>query len=148
MTAVDALAKRLFEHVSSMTLSAGILFLYVLNDNPWLISHLPENGKPLILFIIVAVVYVYETSVKNNRKVVKMLLEMARTSEIKAVKSDINGLYRHYKTFGERYITDEATIMEIDATHDSLKSLKINSYHQRKIEFLSKQIKREVDNAF
>ena len=139
---LDLLLRRIAAHVSSAMLILVVSIYYVLSDHEWLNAFLPINGKPLVMFMLVSIVILYELITKGHANVTSQIGEVAKQIEINAVMGSISGLYRQYICKGEEFITDEATIMEIDSAFDNLKRLGINSYNQRKIEFLASKIRR------
>ena len=127
----ETLINRISKHVSTVVLSTGVVIYYILSDHEWVNSLLPENGKPLVIFMLVSIVMLHEQVKKISRQMT-----------VHAVTVSVDGLYRQYLVSDNEFIRDEATIQEIDETYDQLKKLGMNSYRQKKIEFLSSKIER------
>jgi len=144
----NELLKRLLQHVSSVSLAVTVISLYLMGDTKWLDPYLPENGKFLILCLLIGLVVVYELSIlgakridckvgKLDLKVQEVLLNM----EINSLVQAVNGLYGRFLASGDEFITNEYTIKELSDLTDKRLRLGVNSYTQGRLEFLNSKIK-------
>jgi hypothetical protein len=132
----------LLKGISRVLLATMIMLYYVFDDHELINSLLPENGKPLTALVLILVAILYELMIRGDEKIICQLKDVSKQIEVSSVTHSISSLYRQHIVSQEEFITDETTIKEIDDTHDKLIKLGMNSYKQRKIEFLASKIKR------
>jgi len=120
-----------------------------MGEPDWLDDYLPINGKPLVLFLLVGLILVYELSITGQKliscKVSKIdgkVEDVLKQMEINRLIHAVNGLYGRFETSGDVFIDNEYTIKELSELTDMRERLQINSYTQGRLNYLVSKIKR------
>jgi hypothetical protein len=143
-----ALFNRLSCHVSSFTLVSLLFITYLLDKTHWINSYLPENGKPFVVFLLVAIVIIYELSVITHSSTQNQISEVdlqvkaiLHQMEINRLVSSVNAMYTCFIQSKDEFIDNVYTIKELSELTDSRKRLGINSYTQGRIEYLQSKVR-------
>ncbi len=137
------LISRILAHTSSVTLTALIIVGYIFTDGEYLEGYLPLNGKPLVVFMLVSIVILYELFSYNQKKLSDQIDELSENIQIGNLKQAVNGLYGRFLASGDTIIDNEYTIKELAEMKDLLVKLKVNSYTQDRLTFLRSKIERK-----
>lgn len=135
------LLKRILKHISSLSLVLIVLIIYMLGDPHWLDSYLPINGKPLVIFLLIGLVLVYELSISGQKVLICKVDDISKRMEINRLIQSVNALYGRFIDSGDTEITHEYTIKELSELTDMRERLGINSYTQARLEFLNNKVK-------
>mgnify|MGYP000054493444 CR=1 FL=1 len=140
---------KLLAHVSSFTLVVLMTLTFVLDKSHWINQYLPTNGKPLVVFLLVAIVIVYELSIISHSKVQLQISEVSievkailHQMEINRLVASVNAMHTCFVQSKDEYIDNEYTIRELAELTDNRERLKVNSYTQGKLEFLQSKVLR------
>ena len=140
---------RLMRHLSSLSLVMVLIIIYLLGDAGHINGYLPENGKPLVLFMLVMIIVQFELTLyvrkqsKDEAKMIKIKLDdMMRNIEIDNLKQVVNVIYNRLKDSGEEWITSENLIKEINELKDKREKLGVNSYTESNLTYLVSRIRR------
>lgn len=133
---------KLGSHASSVTLLLAMGAMYVLDEQSWLEPFLPINGKPLVVFMLVAIVVLYEMYTFGYKNINKRLDGLSTQLEVSSLKQAVNGLYNRFASSNDEYIDNEYTIIELGELKDMRERLGVNSYTQDRLQFLCGKIKR------
>lgn len=149
---LNDLMKLLKQHVSTggfLVLSLGV---YLFSDNNPQIkelidSILPTNGRVLAFGTLLGLIFTYELSLRNstankkdNNKVKEQLTSLELLIEKRHLIADTNSAFTEFKNSGKTKITGKYYIKEILTLRDTRERLQVNSYTQRKIEYLVDKI--------
>lgn len=137
------LLSRFLPHVSSISLSFGVLIFYILGNHDWVNQYLPANGKPLFIFMLMSIVIVYEIMLSGQKEIRRCLRktnldihDMAVQMEVARLKQNVNSVYFRVKSNNIEIIDNENTIKEINELKDTRVRLGVNSYTQSRLEYL------------
>ena len=130
------------KHISSVSLTIITLGLYLLGDTVWVDPYLPENGKPLVLFMLVSITVVYELHTHGLKSISNRLDSISRDIEVNRLVSAVNGMYGRFISSGDEYIDNEYTIKELAEVTDMRERLGVNSYTKGRLKFLNSKVKR------
>ena len=140
---------RLMRHLSSLSLAIVLIIIYLLGDAGYISGYLPENGKPLVFFMLVMIIVQFELTFymrkqgKGEAKMINAKLNnMMRNLEIDNLKQAVNAIYNRFKDSGEEWITSENLIKEINELKDKRKKLGVNSYTESNLAYLVSRIRR------
>ena len=143
------ITERLSYHLSSITLVALLLLTLILDKGHWINGYLPTNGKPLVVFLLIAIVIVYELSIISHSKVQGQIGEVGNQvdtilhqMEVNRLVTAVNTMHSCFLQSEHDYIENEYTIKELAELTDTRERLQVNSYTQGKIEFLQSKVLR------
>lgn len=140
---LNILISRMGTHVSSVVLIALYALMYLGDDHVWIDQYLPENGKPLMLFMVVAVVLLYELSAFRFSQVDAKLCKLSDQIAIANLKTAVNALYNRFVQSDDEFITNEYTIKELSELKDLREKYKVNSYTQERLQFMCSKVRRK-----
>lgn len=113
-------------------------------------SALPVNGRFLAFATLLGLIFTYEVSLKNSKinkkdniKVKEQITSLELLIEKRHLIADTNSAFTEFKNSGKEKITGKYYIKEILTLSDTRKRLQVNSYTQRKLEYLVSQIDYE-----
>lgn len=140
---MKALLDRFLPHASSITIIGGTIIYYLLGNHAWMDQYLPENGKPLVVFLVIALVVVYEILLNGQKAITASLartdnniMNISRQMEINRLKQDVNSIYFRVRNNNTTIITNENTIKEINELKDVRLRLGVNSYTESRLKHL------------
>lgn len=135
--------KRLLSHISSVTLAAGFVIVYMFGGHEWLDALLPINGKPLVSFMLVSLVALYELTAFRQMEMIKDLLDLKVDQQVLGLRSEVDLAYLRFELSHEEIISNEDTIRQIDSLCDRCSALGVNSYTQGRIAALKSKVHRK-----
>lgn len=141
---IDGLLKRLTSHISSVAIALLLLIIYIMDGSPFLDPYLPVNGKPLVVFMLLSIVILWELITKGQKSVDGRIDHLGTQLEEHRLVSSVNGVYGRFLSSGDEFIDNEWTIKELAQLKDTRERLGINSYTQGRLEFLESKIKRTI----
>lgn len=139
---MQMLLSRIIGHISSISLVAIYAVAYMMGDHKWLNQYLPDGGKPFILFIILAIVVLYEFTSYRFRALEKKLCGLSDQICIANLKMAVNALYNRFTQSDDEFIDNDYTIKELMELKDIREKYGVNSYTQDRLHFLCTKIKR------
>lgn len=140
---------RLAYHLSSISIIAILAITYLMDKTHWINQYLPTNGKPLVVFLLVLIIVVYELSILSHAKVQDQIGEVGtqvntilHQMEINRLVASVNAMHTCFVQSKDEYIDNEYTIKELSELTDNRNRLGVNSYTQGKIEYLQSKVLR------
>lgn len=134
------------KHKSTITLVVATA-TYIATDHPWLDAYLPIQGKPLVIFMLIAIVISYELMTAKHAKIngrfnalEELIKETARAQEEGALRHRINSIYQSFIDSGDEFITNEFTIRQLADLQDQLSRTGTNSYSQGQLMYMTGKI--------
>lgn len=153
VTALNTLLSFAKQYVSTGGFLVLSLVLYLFSDSSeyakmLIDSALPVNGRFLAIGTVFGLILTYELNLKksmaNKEDGIKIRSQISRLElliERRHLISDTNSAFTEFKNSGKEKITGEYYIKEILTLSDTRARLQVNSYTQRKINFLVSRIK-------
>ena len=140
---------RLLSHLSSFSLIVVGFICYFLFDRKldFINDYLPEQGKPLFVFMLLSIVLMYELMCYRAKFVNKKIEQILHEIETNRVKGAVGALYAAFIESGDEYIDNEFTIKELNELSATRERLGVNSYTQGKLKFLESKVRRGRSNG-
>lgn len=143
------LLNRALKHISSLSLLFLTLVFYVAGNPLWLSSYLPDNSKPLLIFLLISLAAVYEMAAFGHKHTAVKLTNLGNSvetilhqMEVNRLIQSVNGMYGRFVNSGDEWIDNDYSIKELSELKDMRDRLDVNSYTQGRLEYLCSKIKR------
>lgn len=136
----------------SFLLLSGLIYLF--SDSSPLAKQivenaLPENGKILAFIMLLGLVFIYESLLRQkaavsrgHEDVITMVKNLQLVVEKGRLISDVNSAFTEFKSSENEHIMGEYYIKEIYILNDTRKKLNVNSYTQQKLDYLIEKIRQ------